>query len=117
MDGRDDRLLVTKNAHRLDVEVVDRKVGGRIVLRARLLLLPCRVAEIGAGAERLALRGENRTADFDIAVEFLQRIRDLVDQRDVEEIQRRLSDLDETDMAVLLDADIRELAHEASPRN
>jgi hypothetical protein len=74
--------------------VIDRQVGRRIGLGALFLFLPRRVAEIGAGAERLALRGENRSPDFDILVEFLQRVGDLVDQGDVEEIQRRLPDLD-----------------------
>ena len=87
MHGRDDRLLVAEDAHGLDVEMVDRQVRGRIGLGALLLLLPRRIGEIGAGAERLALGREHRGADFDVAVEFLQRIRDLVDQRDVEEVQ------------------------------
>src|SRR5205085_7205212 len=111
MHGGDDRLLVAEDPHGLDVKVVDRQVGRRIVLGARFLLLPCRIVEIGAGAECLALGGENRTADFDIAIEFFQRVRDMVDQGDIEEIKRRLADFDEADMAVLLDADIRECAH------
>jgi len=47
------------------------------------------------------LRPRARGADFDIAIEFFQRVRDLVDQRDVEEIQRRLSDFDQADVMVL----------------
>src|SRR5205823_7520007 len=70
-----------------------------------------RIGEVRAGAERLALRGQHGGADIDVLVEVFQRIRDLVDQRDVEEIQRRLSDLDQADVAVLLDADVRVLAH------
>src|SRR6185369_7076501 len=73
--------------------------------------LPRRVAEIGAGTERLALRGENGSPDFDVPIEFLQRVGDLVDQRDVEEIQRRLADLDQADVTVLLDTDVRKFAH------
>ena len=87
------------------------RFDGRIGLGAFLGLLPRRIAEIGAGAERLAFRGQHRGADLDIAVEFLQRVRDLVDQRDVEEVQGRFANFDEADMAVLLDADIREFAH------
>src|ERR1700675_383124 len=79
MNGRDDRLLVAEDAHGLDVEMVDRQVGGRIGFGLLLLLLPRRVAEIGAGAERLALRGEHRGADLDVLVEFLQPVRDLFD--------------------------------------
>ena len=39
MDGGDDRLLVAEDAHGLDVEMVDRQVGGRIAL-ARSLPAP-----------------------------------------------------------------------------
>ncbi len=62
MHGCDDRLLVAEDAHRLDVEMVDRaEAVCRVALGgARLLFLPRRIVEIGAGAERLALRGENR---------------------------------------------------------
>jgi len=80
----------------------------------RFLLLPLRVGEIGAGAERLALRGQHRGADFDVLVELFQRVGDLVDQRDVEEVQRRLADFDQADMAMLLDADISVFAHGVS---
>jgi hypothetical protein len=117
MDGGDDRLLVAEDAHGLDIEMVDRQVGGRIGLRARFLLLPLRIGEIGAGAERLALRRQYRGADFDVLVEFLQRIGNLVDQRDVEEVQGRFADFDQADMAVLLDADISVFAHEVSSLN
>jgi hypothetical protein len=112
MDGCDDRLLSAKNAHGLDVKMRDRaKPRGRIGFRARLLLLPRRIVEVRAGTERLALCGQHRRADFDVAVEFLERIRDLVDQRDVEEIQRWPPDLDQADMPDLLDADVCKLAH------
>jgi hypothetical protein len=97
--------------------MVDRQVGRRIFLRARFLLLPRRIVEIGAGAERLALRGQDRSADLDVAVEFLERVRDLVDQRDVEEIQGRPPDLDQPDMAVGLDADIRVFGNDLSSLN
>src|SRR6516165_1954916 len=94
MDGGDDRLLVAEDAH--------------------LLLLARWIGEIGAGAERLALRREHGAADLDVAIELLQRIRDLVDQGDVEEIERRLSYFYQADMIVLLDADVSELCHEVS---
>jgi hypothetical protein len=44
---------------------------------------------------------EHRGADFDVAVEFFQRIRDLVDQRDVEKIQRWPLDFDNSLMLFL----------------
>ncbi len=84
---------------------------GRVRLLAGLRRLPRRIVEIGAGAERLALGGEHRGADLDIAVEFLQRVGDLVDQRDVEEVQRRPPDLDGADVSGFIDADVRVFAH------
>ena len=87
------------------------QAGSRVGFFARLLLLPRRIVEIGAGAERLALRGKDRRADFDIAVEFLQRIGNLVDQGDIEEIQRRPPDFDGDDVADFVDADVRIFAH------
>ena len=97
--------------------MVDRQVRGRIGLGFLFLLLALRISEIGAGAERLALGGEHRSADFDVAVELFQRVGDLVDQRDVEEVQRRFADFDQADMAVLLDADISVLGHGVSSLN
>ena len=47
-------------------------------------------------------------------VEFFQRVGDLVDQRDVEEVQRGFADFDQADMTVLLDADISVFAHGVS---
>src|SRR2546429_5524971 len=59
---RSDRLLGAEDAYGLDVEMVDRAeaVGGIALLLgfARLLCLPRRVLEIGAGAEGLAMRRE-----------------------------------------------------------
>ena len=89
MDGGDDRLPGAENTHGLDVKMRDRaEPRGRIGFGARLLLLPRRIVEVGAGAERLALRGQHRCADFDVAVEFIECVRDLIDQRDIEKIQR-----------------------------
>ncbi|MBA7467312.1 hypothetical protein ES707_02528 [subsurface metagenome] len=111
MHGGDDRLLVAEDAHGLHIEMVDRQVRRRVLLRLLFLLLALRIGEIGAGAERLALSGQHGGADLDVPIKFLQRIRDLVDQGDVEEIQRGLTDFDQADVAVLLDADIGVLAH------
>src|SRR6185437_12816259 len=112
MDRRDDRLFGAKNPHRLDVEVVDlAETRGRVRAFAGLRGLPRRIVEIGAGAERPALGGEHRGPDLDIAVELLQRVGDLVDQRDVEEIQRRPPDFDGADVPGPVDADVRVVAH------
>ena len=59
MDRGDDRLLVAENPHRLDIEMVDRKMRDRIGLFLGLGFLPRRIAEIGAGAEGLALGCEH----------------------------------------------------------
>ena len=88
--------------------MIGRFDAGSLLARSSACL-PGRIAEIGAGAERLALRRQHRGADLDIAVEFLQRVGDLVDQRDVEEVQWRFADFDQADMAVGLDADIRDI--------
>src|SRR4029077_9126625 len=117
MDGSNDRLLVAEDAHRLHIEMVDRQICGRIIFRARLLLLPCRITKIGSGAERLALRGEHGSADLDVAVELFQRIRDLVDQGDVEEVEWRPSGLDPADMVMSLAAGVRVCRHERSSLN
>jgi len=55
------------------------------------------------------LRRQHHRARFRIVVDIGQRIRDLVDQRNVEEIQRRPLDLDGGDVAGLLDADVCKL--------
>src|SRR6516225_11860397 len=114
MDGGDDRLLVAEDAHRLNIKMVDRQVRCRVGPGAHLLLLARWIGEIGAGAECLALRGEHGAADLDVAIELLQRICDLVDQGDVEEIERRLSYFYQADVVVLLNADVSELCHEVS---
>ena len=63
---------------------------------------------IGAGAERLALGAEHVGADVAVAVERLEGVGDLVDQRIVEEIARRPLDFDDADMTFAADADILE---------
>ena len=62
LHGCDDRLLGAKDADRVQIKTVDRaEAVGRVALGfARLLLLPLRIAEVGAGAERLALRRQHR---------------------------------------------------------
>jgi len=91
--------------------MIDRQVRRRIGFGALFLLLPRWIVEIRAGAECLALRRKHGGADFDIAIELLQRIRDLVDQGNVEEIERRTPDLDQADVIVLFDADVSVVAH------
>jgi predicted RNA methylase len=64
------------------------------------------VLEIGAGTERLALGAEHIGADVAVAVERLEGIGDLVDQRIVEKVVRRPLDFDDADMTFAADADI-----------
>ena len=119
LDGSDDRLLVAEDTHGLNVEMVDRaKIVGRIALAfllALFLLLARRITEIGAGTKCSALRGKHGAADFDIAIEFFQRVGDLVDQGNVEEVQRRAPDFDQADMAMLFDTNIFTVAHMVLP--
>src|SRR4029077_6079232 len=68
-------------------------------------------AEIGAGAEGFALRGEDQRAAIGIGVERFKSGRELFDKSDVEEIVRRPPDLDQRHMAGLLYADIFEGSH------
>src|SRR5882672_3361282 len=64
------------------------------------------VREIGAGAERLAFGGEHDRAAFRVAVEGVEGIADLRDERIVEEIVRRAAHLDRADPILQFDADI-----------
>jgi hypothetical protein len=70
------------------------------------------VAEIGAGAERLALRRKHDGPAATVLIKRIERAGDLVDERDVEEIVGRPPQLDEGDEAGFLDPDILERAHE-----
>ena len=96
LDRADAGLLRAEQAGRLLVKVF--AALGRAGLRT--------VGEIGAGAERLALRAQHVGADVVVLVERLEGIGDLVDQGIVEEIVRRPLDLDHADMTFVRDADI-----------
>ena len=106
LDRADAGLLGAEQAGRLLVEML--AAFGRAGLRP--------VGEIGAGAERLALGAQHVGADVAVAVERLEGIGDLVDQRIVEEVVRRPLDLDDPDMTFAADADILVGgAHDISP--
>ena len=101
-DGRalhrgDDGLLGPEDARRLLVQVL-------AALVARAGRRP--IGEVGARAERLALRAEHHGAARGIAVERLERVGDLVDQGVVEVVVRRALDLDLADVAGDADADV-----------
>src|SRR6185312_9871917 len=88
LDGADRGLLRAEQARGLLVEVL--AALGRAGLRA--------VGEVGAGAERLAVRAQHVGADVDVPVERLEGVGDLVDQRVVEEVVRWTPDFDDADM-------------------
>src|ERR1043166_3584671 len=72
---------------------------------------PAAVAEVRARAERLALRCQHNRATARVLIERLERLGDLMDERNIEEIVRRPADFDQRDEAGLLDADILERTH------
>src|SRR5262245_6308335 len=110
VNRRDDRLACAKQADRLDIEMPGGSLR-RLARHAPRAIERAAVAEIGAGAERLALRGKHHGAAGVVLVERLQRAGDLADQRDVEEVVGRPADLDERHQARRLDRGILEPAH------
>src|SRR5713226_1618786 len=83
---------------------------------AALAVQVAAVAEIGAGAEGLALRCQHARAAAVVRVERLERAGDLVDERDIEEIVGWPPDLDQGDEARSLHRDILERTHDDSLR-
>src|SRR5262249_44572178 len=109
VNGADDRLARAEETDRLHVEM-----SGRLDRLARppaFGVEGAAVAEIGACAERLALRRQHHGAATAILIERLERVGDLPDQGDVEEIVRRPPDLDEGDEARFVHDDILERSH------
>src|SRR5262249_237100 len=110
---RDDRLLGAEQPYGLDVEMADTSsllagpLAGAVERAA--------VAEIRAGAERLALRRQHGRAATRVVIERLERARNLVDQRDIEEIVGRAPDLDQGNVARPLDRNILERTHVDPP--
>ena len=89
----DNRLLRAEQAHGLDVEVADR-ARVRLALHLAIGIQVAAIAEIGAGAEGLALRREHDRAAGGVAVERLEGVGQALDQDVVEEVVRRPADLD-----------------------
>ena len=108
VDGPHDRLLGAVEPHSLDVEVP--RLAGLGALHQRVLDVVA-AAELGARAERRALRRQHDGAAGRVLVERLAGVRDLPDQLDVEEIVRRPPDLDGGHHVFQLDGDILERAH------
>jgi hypothetical protein len=70
------------------------------------------VAEMGARAKCLALRGQHQRAAFVVRIECLKGGGEFFDQRDVEEIIRRPPDFHQRHVAALLHANVFERAHD-----
>src|SRR5262249_56034659 len=98
-----------EEADRLHVEMADALalLAGPAALRVERAA----VAEIGAGAERLALRRQHGGAATVVLVERLEGAGDLVDESDVEKIVGRPPDLDQGDEARPFDRDVLERTH------
>ena len=110
LHGGDNRLLGAVQPVAFDIEVEDRLV---LVELGRAVCVVARAAaEIGAGAEGLALRGEYDGAAVRVVVQGLAGGGDFLDQGHVEEVVRRPPDLDKRDVTGFLDADILERAHD-----
>jgi hypothetical protein len=108
MHGGDDRLPGAKQTHRLLIEMVGRAAadGGRLVV-------PLRIVEVRAGAERLALRAQHHGADAVVLVELFHGSGDLLDQLHIEEVVRRPLHFDRADeIRALVDADVLVRCHE-----
>ena len=91
VNGADDGLGGAVQAYGLDVEVAG--LAGLGFLHQHVLHVGA-VAELGAGAERGALRRQHDGAAGVVLVERLAGVGDLADQLDVEEVVRRPADLD-----------------------
>ena len=93
VDRGDDRLLGAEQPVAFDIERLH--AGHRLARAAAFFVERRAVAEIGAGAERLALRRQHDGADVDVLVEGFEGAGDVLDQRNVEEIIGRPPDLDQ----------------------
>ncbi len=109
---RDNRLLGAEQPVAFEIEMLDRLVAVEFALALAFFIQRRAVAEIGPGAERLALRGQHHRAATGVLIERFERGGDFLDQRDVEEIIGRAADLDQRDVTGFLDADILERTHD-----
>jgi hypothetical protein len=107
--GADDRFPEPEQTDRLYIKVSDRLrlLAGPLSLAVKRAA----IAEIRARTKRLALGCQHDGAATGILVERLERAGDLADQRDIEEIVGRPSDLDEGNEPRCLDADVLERTH------
>ena len=88
MDGANDGLFRAEQSHRFLVEmpnIVARRLVGAIAVFVQLAA----IAEVGTRAECRSLRRQHQCPHFVCRIQRLERRRDLLDQRHVEEIVRR----------------------------
>ena len=106
MHRADDWLLGAEQADRLLVEMPAGAAARRLLHRPGIRSL----REIGAGAERAALRRQHDRAAGRVGVEPLEGFANLGDQQAVKKIMRRPAHLDRRHDAVEADADFLEPA-------
>src|SRR5262249_2295811 len=100
----DDRFFGAEQAVALDIQ--GRNAQPRLVGTAPLRVERRAVAKIGPRAERFALRRQYDGADVAVSFEALESARNVLDQRNIEEVVWRPPDLDQNDVAGFFDADI-----------
>ena len=106
MNGGHDRLFGTEQPIAFEIKV--RHARRRGVRPRAVAIERAAVAEIGAGAKHLALRGKNHGAAFVVGIQRLERSSDFPDQGNVEKVVRRTPDFHQRHMTGFLDADILE---------
>jgi hypothetical protein len=102
--GSYNRFFGAEEPVALDIERGDAWPG--LVAAAALRVKLRAVAEIGSGAEGFALRCQHHGTNVAVFVEAFEGAGNVLDQRDIEEIVWRPSDLDQSDVAALFDANV-----------
>ena len=111
MNRRDNRLFGAEQPVAFDI-----KMRGAWPRPAqKLIAFAIAFAEICAGAKRLALCGQNQRTAPGVGVQILERGGNLADQRGVEEIIRRPSDLDQRDVPAPFHPNVFKRCHAIQP--
>ena len=116
LHGADHRLSGAKQADALPVHQTGEVLEAGLGELRGAGLLPLAGAEIGAGAERFAVRGKQDDAAGRIFIQGLVGVRQLGDQAAVEEIVRRPVDLHRGDPVRQAEVDVGKFAgHGVAP--
>src|SRR5262249_12121546 len=102
--GSYNRFFGAEEPIALDIERRDAWPG--LIAAAALRVKPRTVAEIGSGAEGFALCCQHDGTNVAVFIEALEGAGNVLDQRDIEEIIWRPSELDQSDVAVLFNANV-----------